>query len=68
MRTPIHVRTTARSSSPSVRNGQATGQVVLGDLIVSAGPKDDAGRLVRVYLTRAEAQGLAASLDALLAE
>jgi hypothetical protein len=74
MRTPIHVRTTARASAPSARRvgsdpgGYTSRELVLGDLIITAGPKNETGRLVRVYLTERQAQELAADLAALLAE
>jgi len=73
MVTPLHVRTRARVDSPAVKPAQLgdqheDGELVIGDLIVTAGPKNDTGRLVRVFLTRKQAQGLAAQLDAMLAE
>lgn len=72
MRTPIHVRVNMRTGQrPTIKTaytGQPVGELIIGNLVVSAGPKDDTGRLVRVFLTRQQAQELAAQLGVLLAD
>jgi hypothetical protein len=66
MRTPIHVMPT--EAGPSARHSltRAPGLISVTDLTVSAGPKNDQGRLVRVFLTERQARQLRNELSGLL--
>jgi hypothetical protein len=62
MRTPVHIMPTEQG--PSVRR-DAKGWVLVRDLIVSAGPKEDQGRLARLMLSDREARQLCIGLGRL---
>lgn len=65
MRTPIHVMPIEPTDPHVQRQPGNPSAIMLRDLIVSAGPRDDVGRLVRVILTERQAQALCIELGRL---
>jgi hypothetical protein len=72
MRTPLHLRPVVagldRRRGPCVQRRRDVGEIAITHLRVSDGTRDAVGRIGVLLLSEAEAQRLAAELDALLAD